>query len=229
MIYSINLCNVAKILSYNQGHTVHTLILARDERRSPGPGLWRLYSGSPVGDVTVDRTLQDQSKPMNLFKRAVRAFVILLTIFLGGYLLVAYLLLPEGWRHYEHHPSLATFPKVTTNADGIPGDPLNVGLIGTREEVMAAFTAAGWYRADPLGLGSDLEIAESVVLGRPDPNAPVSQLYLWGRPRGPGLRETGGSERPGAATRALLAYKRDRRRRPAVVDWCRQLRSEYRL
>ena len=119
---------------------------------------------------------------MNRFKRAVRAFVILLTIFLGGYLLVAYLLLPEGWRHYEHHPSLATFPKVTTNADGIPGDPLNVGLIGTREEVMAAFTAAGWYRADPLGLGSDLEIAESVVLDRPDPNAPVSQLYLWGRP-----------------------------------------------
>ena len=119
---------------------------------------------------------------MTRFRRAARAFSILLAVLLGSYLLVAYILLPEGWRHYEHHPSLAAFPKVTTNADGISGDPLNVGLIGTRAEVMAAFAAAGWRQAARLGLRSDLEIAESVVMDRPDPTAPVSNLYLWGRP-----------------------------------------------
>jgi hypothetical protein len=119
---------------------------------------------------------------MTLFRRVARVLAILLAALLGSYLLVAYILLPEGWNHYEHHPSLATFPKVTTNADGIPGDPLNVGLMGTREEVMAAFAAAGWQQAARLGLRSDLAIAESVVLDHPDPNAPVSNLYLWGRP-----------------------------------------------
>ncbi len=119
---------------------------------------------------------------MARFRRAARALAILLAVLLGSYLLVAYILLPEGWRHYEHHPSLAAFPKVTTNADGIPGGPLNVGLIGTRAEVMAAFAAAGWRQAARLGLRSDLEIAESVVMDRPDPTAPVSNLYLWGRP-----------------------------------------------
>ena len=119
---------------------------------------------------------------MTRFRRAARAFSILLAVLLGSYLLVAYILLPEGWRHYEHHPSLAAFPKVTTNADGISGDPLKVGLIGTRAEVMAAFSAAGWRQAARLGLRSDLEIAESVVMDRPDPTAPVSNLYLWSRP-----------------------------------------------
>lgn len=115
-------------------------------------------------------------------QRIARALVILTAVLVGSYFLIAYILLPEGWRHYEHHPSLAAFPKVTVNADNIPGGPLNVGLIGTREEVLAAFKAAGWRRADPLGLVSDLEIAASVALDRPDPTAPVSNLYLWGRP-----------------------------------------------
>jgi hypothetical protein len=119
---------------------------------------------------------------MTLFKCAAHALAILSAALLVSYFLVAYVLLPEGWSHYEHHPSLVAFPKVTTNADGIPGDPLNVGLIGTHAEVMAAFAAAGWHQAARLGLRSDLEIAESVVIDRPDPNAPVSNLYLWGRP-----------------------------------------------
>lgn len=119
---------------------------------------------------------------MSIGKRIGRAVGIGLATLIGVYLLLAYVVLPDWWRHHEHHPGLAALAKVTTNADGIPGGPLNVGLIGTREELIAAFEAAQWHPADPLGLRSDLEIAESVVLDRPDPNAPVSTLYLWGRP-----------------------------------------------
>lgn len=120
---------------------------------------------------------------MNTFRRVGRTIALSLAALLGIYVLLAYGVLPDWWRHYEHHPSLEAFPKVTHNTDGIPGDPLNVGLIGTQEEVMAAFAAAGWRRAARLGLRSDMAIAESVLLDRPDETAPVSNLYLWGRPQ----------------------------------------------
>jgi hypothetical protein len=100
----------------------------------------------------------------------------------AAYLLVAYVILPSLWRHYEHQPALEQSPKFTVTNAGIPGDPLNVGLVGTREEVLAAFAAAGWRVPAALGLRSDLGIAASVVTDRPDPTAPVSQLFLFGRP-----------------------------------------------
>ena len=99
------------------------------------------------------------------------------------YVLTAYLILPLLWREHEagHHPALDGAPTVTTNADGIPGDPIDVALVGSRSELVNAMLAAGWHPADPITLRTSLEIAESVVLDRPDPDAPVSSLYLFGR------------------------------------------------
>jgi hypothetical protein len=111
-------------------------------------------------------------------RRALRILLALAAV----YGLVAYLLLPRLWRHYEHQPALEQSPKLTRTGAGIPGDPLNVGLIGTREEVLAAFAAARWRTPAALGLRSDLGIAESVLDDRADPTAPVSNLYLFGRP-----------------------------------------------
>ena len=51
-----------------------------------------------------------------------------------AWLLVAYLILPSLWQHYENHPGLEDAPKTTLTAQRIPGDPLNVGLIGTEED-----------------------------------------------------------------------------------------------
>jgi hypothetical protein len=98
------------------------------------------------------------------------------------YLAVAYLFLPALWRRYtRRHPSLADLPNITHTGSGIPGDPLNVALIGTKPEVMRIMVAARWYPADPLTLRSCLEIAEATVLRRPYDAAPVSSLYLFGR------------------------------------------------
>ncbi|HWC88365.1 MAG TPA: LssY C-terminal domain-containing protein [Pirellulales bacterium] len=97
------------------------------------------------------------------------------------YLLLAYVVLPAAWRHYEHHPELATLPKITSTANDIPGDPLNVGLVGSKEEVVRAVIAAGWQPADAISLRSSLRISESAILNRPYPTAPVSNLYLLGR------------------------------------------------
>ena len=98
-----------------------------------------------------------------------------------AYTLLAYLLLPAIWTHYEHQKRLADLPMVTLTAQGIPGDPINVGLVGDAKDVLCAMRAAGWYPADPVTLRSSIEIAGSVLLDRPYRDAPVSPLYYLGR------------------------------------------------
>jgi hypothetical protein len=101
---------------------------------------------------------------------------------LAVYLVVAYLLMPAWWKEYvHHHPAIADAPRITHTANGIPGDPLNVALVGSLEQVDAVIAAAKWTPAAKLGLESDLKIAVDTVLDRPDVNAPVSSLFLFGR------------------------------------------------
>jgi hypothetical protein len=102
-------------------------------------------------------------------------------LLLAVYGLVAYLLLPTFWTHYEHQKRLAGLPMVTTTAQGIPGDPINVGMIGDSNDVLCAMHAAGWYPADPVTLRSSVEIVGSVLLDRPYHDAPVSPLYYLAR------------------------------------------------
>lgn len=98
-------------------------------------------------------------------------------IVLGVWAVAAYFLLPMAWRHYERQPRLADLPMVTRTSQGIPGDPINVGLVGSEEDIIRAMHAAGWTPADPVTLKSSIGIIGSVLLGRPDPKAPVSPLY----------------------------------------------------
>ncbi len=104
-----------------------------------------------------------------------------LAVLLVGYLALAYLVLPALWSHHEHEPGLASLPMVTRTASGIPGDALNVGLVGNKEDVLRAMHAAGWFPADPITLRTSVEIVGSVVLDRPYHDAPVSPLYYQGK------------------------------------------------
>src|SRR5579871_6832763 len=98
--------------------------------------------------------------------RLERVLLVLIAILLG-YTSLAYIVMPVFWTHYEHQRGLANLPMVTRTAQGIPGDPINVGLIGDQREVLCAMEAAGWYPADPVTLRSSIEIAGSVLLDRP--------------------------------------------------------------
>jgi hypothetical protein len=106
-------------------------------------------------------------------------------VFLGivaTYLIVAYLLLPMLWKGYEkRHPALDDAPNITTTGDKHPGDPINLGLIGSKEDLQRSMHAAGWHTADPLGLKSDFRIAADTILRKAYPDAPVSDLFLFGR------------------------------------------------
>jgi hypothetical protein len=90
-------------------------------------------------------------------------------------------ILPAVWFHHEHQPGLAGRTMVTATAQGIPGDPLNVGLVGSNAQVVYALSLAGWKPADAITLRSSIHIGLSVVLDRPYADAPVSSLYLDGR------------------------------------------------
>jgi len=108
-------------------------------------------------------------------------FLLLSLLAVIAYTLAAYLVLPAFWTHYEHQKGLATLPMVTLTAQGIPGDPINVGLVGDEKDVLCAMQAAGWYPADPVTLRSSIEIAGSVLLDRPYRDAPVSPLFYLDR------------------------------------------------
>ena len=113
-----------------------------------------------------------------------RAIFRMLLLSGGLYGAAAYVAAPEFWRYYSrHHPALAALPVTTQTGDGTPADPLNFALVGTRREVVHCLVAAGWRPADPLSLKSSLEIVEASVLGKPYETAPVSNLFLWGRPQ----------------------------------------------
>ncbi len=99
------------------------------------------------------------------------------------FLLLAYIVLPLLWFTAERsaHPVSDAIPKVTLNVDRIPGDPLNIGLIGSQEQLIQAMLAVQWRPADPITFETSLKIAESVLFHRPDPDAPVSSLFVFGR------------------------------------------------
>jgi hypothetical protein len=110
-----------------------------------------------------------------------RHYFVLLAAVIVCYVTVSYLILPATWSRIEHEPGLSARPMLTSTAQGIPGDPINVGLIGTREDVVSAFHASGWYPADSITLRTSLEIMGSVLFDRAYKDAPVSPLFLEGR------------------------------------------------
>jgi len=132
----------------------------------------------------MNHASSETPQPESSVKRRLRwkRLLVLVAGVIVLYLLVAYVVVPLAWKRYAHrHPGLDDVPGITQTADGIPGDPLNVALIGTEPEVKAIMATAKWYPADPLGLRSDVKIAADTVLKRPDDQAPVSNLYLFGR------------------------------------------------
>ncbi|MFO0946718.1 MAG: LssY C-terminal domain-containing protein [Planctomycetota bacterium] len=114
----------------------------------------------------------------NTYRRVAKLVFLILIV----YFVAAYLMTPFAWKTYErHHPAIDDAPRITHTGSGIPGDPLNVGVVATEAQLKAVMIQAGWGPADALSFKSCIEIADATVLRRPYADAPVSNLYLWGR------------------------------------------------
>jgi hypothetical protein len=97
------------------------------------------------------------------------------------YGIAAYIILPYAIRMGLKILQRKSVPSFTITGDGLPGDPVNLGLIGTLHQLRAAFAAAGWSEADRLNLSSSWRMVRAFVLKKPYPTAPFSTLYLFGR------------------------------------------------
>lgn len=101
---------------------------------------------------------------------------------LAIYGVVAYIGIPHFQKEkYRHHPDLRSGVHITKTGTGAPGDPLDIALVGSEADVIKSLLASGWKPATPLSFDSSVRIAVDTVIDKPDPEAPVSSLYLYGR------------------------------------------------
>ncbi len=105
------------------------------------------------------------------------------------YGVAAYVILPRAVRMGLKILLRKRVPRFTITGDGLPGDPVNVVLIGTQAQLRAAFATAGWSEADPLGIASSWRMVRAFVLDKPYPTAPFSTLYLYGRGQDVGFQK----------------------------------------
>ncbi|MFS0852114.1 LssY C-terminal domain-containing protein [Microbacterium sp. 179-I 3D4 NHS] len=101
--------------------------------------------------------------------------------FLPVWAITAYLVLPRLHRLLSDLYLPDYFFGRTRTADGLLGDPVNLGVDGTAAQLDRAMTLAGWRRADDITLVSTWRIVVSSLTGRSYPTAPVSPLMLFRR------------------------------------------------
>lgn len=97
------------------------------------------------------------------------------------YVAAAYLLIPIGVRLFHLVVRPSHLPLYSTTPDGLACDPLNIGVVGTRLQLIRAMKKAGWHQADERTLKTMTRLVVSVVLRKPYLTAPFSNLYLFGR------------------------------------------------
>jgi hypothetical protein len=105
------------------------------------------------------------------------------------YGIAAYIVLPRAIRMGLKILQNKRVPSYTITGDGLPGDPVNVVLVGTLRQLREAFAALGWSEADRLSLASSWRMVRAFVLNAPYPTAPFSTLYLFGRGQDVGFQK----------------------------------------
>ncbi len=97
------------------------------------------------------------------------------------WVLVAYLVLPRLHRILTRIYVPDYFIGRTRTADGLLGDPINLAVMGSADQVHAALQRGGWTRADELTARTGWRIVTTTLSRRSYPQAPVSPLFLFGR------------------------------------------------
>ena len=80
--------------------------------------------------------------------------------------------------------ALETLPCCVTNKDGSRmGDPLNLVIVGGIDDAFPALVRRGWRPTEQTWHGSVIKMIKSGLSGERYPYAPISPLYLYGRPQ----------------------------------------------
>jgi len=81
------------------------------------------------------------------------------------------------------HEVLAKASQRSSTQKGTPGDPVNLVIIGSEQEIRQAFQQAGWDIPAAQQTQSIVKTMQAVVQGQGYGVAPISNLYLYGRPQ----------------------------------------------
>lgn len=80
--------------------------------------------------------------------------------------------------------ALEEMPRAVKNKKGTAeGDPLNLVLLGDFDDIIAAFTIAGWDETHALYTGTAIKTGWSFLWGKTYRYAPISPLYVFERPQ----------------------------------------------
>lgn len=93
-------------------------------------------------------------------------------------------ILSSGPQHLDESflESLRSQPASVNASNGAPvADITNFGFIGSRDDVIKSFQAAGWTTAEPLSAKTFARTYAAFASMKAYPNAPVSALYYQGR------------------------------------------------
>lgn len=104
-----------------------------------------------------------------------------IVMIIGFWFVLTYFALPRFHRLLTMMYLPDYFISRTKTSDGILGDPVNIALIGSEEDIHAAMRRAGWTEADKITIRSSLGIILSTLTRKSYPAAPVSSLYLFDR------------------------------------------------
>ena len=84
----------------------------------------------------------------------------------------------------EFRAALEALPCCATNKDGSRnGDPLNLVIIGGIDDAFASLVRRGWSPTEATWKGSVMRMMSSALSRERYPYAPISNLYLFGRPQ----------------------------------------------
>jgi len=139
---------------------------------------------------------------------------------LATYALGAYVLAPAFIRLFRIIYPADHLPLYCVTPDGFASDPLNIGLISTRRELISVMGQAGWSMADPHRGKYLVRHGLSTVFGWPYDNAPVSNLYLFGRKQDLAFEiPVGGSGGRHHVRFWATTYKEDERLTVRSIHW----------
>lgn len=97
------------------------------------------------------------------------------------WLATAYFLLPRIHRLLSRIYVPNYFIGRARTGDGLLADPVNLAIRGDKTTLVKAMHKAGWHEADPITLRSALRIILATLRRRSYPNAPVSDMFVFGR------------------------------------------------
>jgi hypothetical protein len=76
---------------------------------------------------------------------------------------------------------LAKIPRRVSDPQGDPGDMVNIYILGTKDELVNVFTAAGWVQVDKTAKSSVMTGLEATLEKKDYLTMPMSTLFLFGR------------------------------------------------